>query len=214
MMLTTLFLVSGITLMGVDDIHARGGGGHGGGGFHGGGGSRGGGWSGSRSGGYGGGERFQGGGDRFQGGREFNRDRDWRPDDRPRPDPDHHPRPTPPAPPPPPTYNVNVNAPDGWWYGGADDALAGMAVGTMVGAAAANNNNSGSTTVVVENPPQTQYQQQVQVGNQSAMLPSGSQARSVNGAVYYQNGDTWYRPYFGTNGVYYEVVPAPGISGQ
>ena len=31
----------------------------------------------------------------------------------------------------------------------------------------------------------------------------------VNNVQYYQNGATWYRPYFGSAGVYYEVVPAP-----
>ena len=31
----------------------------------------------------------------------------------------------------------------------------------------------------------------------------------VNGTTYYQAGPTWYKPYFGSSGVYYEVVPAP-----
>ena len=31
----------------------------------------------------------------------------------------------------------------------------------------------------------------------------------VNGTHYYQAGPNWYKPYFGSSGVYYEVVPAP-----
>ena len=31
----------------------------------------------------------------------------------------------------------------------------------------------------------------------------------VNGVHYYQSGPTWYKPYYGSSGVYYEVVPAP-----
>jgi hypothetical protein len=31
----------------------------------------------------------------------------------------------------------------------------------------------------------------------------------VNNVQYYQRDSTWYRPYFGTTGVYYEAVPAP-----
>lgn len=194
-----------LVVLGAHDASARGGG-------HGGGSRGGGGWSGSR-----------GGGGHFDEGREFNRDhdfnrnRDFDRGDHVRPDPDHrvHPRPTPPAPPappPPPTYNVNVNAPDGW-YGAGDDALAGMMIGTAIGSAAASNRDSEPATVVVEQSPVvvTGY---MAVGSQSAMLPAGSQARTVNGAIYYQNGDTWYKPYFAANGVYYEVVPSPNTAGR
>jgi hypothetical protein len=40
-------------------------------------------------------------------------------------------------------------------------------------------------------------------------LPPGAGSMVVNGVTYYQAGPTWYKPYFGSSGVYYEVVPAP-----
>jgi hypothetical protein len=40
-------------------------------------------------------------------------------------------------------------------------------------------------------------------------LPNGVQATSINGQQYYVLGSTFYRPYFGNNGVYYQVVPNP-----
>ena len=71
------------------------------------------------------------------------------------------------------------------------------------------------TTVVVAQPayvaPQPVYvaQGNVPIGTQYAALPSGAQSMVVNGVNYYQSGPTWYKPYFGSSGVYYEVVPAP-----
>jgi hypothetical protein len=40
-------------------------------------------------------------------------------------------------------------------------------------------------------------------------LPPGANSMVVNGVHYYQAGPTWYKPYYGSSGVYYEVVPAP-----
>ena len=98
---------------------------------------------------------------------------------------------------------------------------AGLAVGVMAGAAIAN--ASKPTTVVVQQPayvvqqPATVVVQQpayvvqgnLPVGTQVASLPPGSSSMVVNGTNYYQSGPTWYKPYFGSSGVYYEVVPAP-----
>ena len=47
------------------------------------------------------------------------------------------------------------------------------------------------------------------LGTQVAALPGGSRSMVVNGVNYYQAGPTWYKPYYGSSGVYYEVVPAP-----
>ena len=47
------------------------------------------------------------------------------------------------------------------------------------------------------------------IGSQFASLPPGSRSMVVNGTQYYQNGANWYKPYHGSNGVYYEVVQAP-----
>lgn len=195
-------LVAGIALAGTSELYARGTGGRSVG-YHSGG------WSGNRAGGS------YGGGERFNSGHELNRDRDRNRADHIRPDPDNrdHPRPAPPAPPPPPTYNVNINAPESGWYGASDDAMAGMVMGTMIGAAAARNRDSQPTTVIVEEPPVV-VAGPVTMGSQMATLPAGSQARTVNGMIYYQNRDVWYRPYFGPSGVYYEVVAPPKTAGK
>ena len=49
----------------------------------------------------------------------------------------------------------------------------------------------------------------VPLGTQVAYLPPGANSMVVNGLHYYQSGPTWYKPYYGSSGVYYEVVPAP-----
>ena len=42
-----------------------------------------------------------------------------------------------------------------------------------------------------------------------AALPAGSMVVNKNGATYYLNGNTWFQPAYGANGVYYQVVAAP-----
>jgi len=42
-----------------------------------------------------------------------------------------------------------------------------------------------------------------------AALPAGSMSINKNGATYYLNGNTWFQPAYGANGVYYTVVPTP-----
>jgi hypothetical protein len=90
--------------------------------------------------------------------------------------------------------------------GAAAGAVAGLAVGVAAGAAIAD--ASHPTTVVVQ---QTTYAAQgnVPLGTQVAVVPPGSTNEVVNGVTYYQSGPTWYKPYYGSSGVYYEVVPAP-----
>ena len=46
-------------------------------------------------------------------------------------------------------------------------------------------------------------------GANYASLPSGSSQVNVRGTVYYLSGNTWFQPFFGANGAYYQVVPAP-----
>ena len=91
---------------------------------------------------------------------------------------------------------------------------AGLAVGVMAGAAIAN--ASKPTTVVVQQPATVVVQQpayvvqgNLPIGTQVASLPPGASSMVVNGTNYYQSGPTWYKPYFGSSGVYYEVVPVP-----
>lgn len=86
--------------------------------------------------------------------------------------------------------------------GAAVGAVAGMAVGAAVASAAR------PTTVVVAQPTYV-VQGNVPIGTQYAALPSGAQSMVVNGVNYYQSGSTWYKPYFGSSGVYYDVVAAP-----
>jgi hypothetical protein len=47
------------------------------------------------------------------------------------------------------------------------------------------------------------------MGEIYATLPSGCMAPSVQGSTYYLCGNTWFKPSYGANGVYYRVVPAP-----
>lgn len=47
------------------------------------------------------------------------------------------------------------------------------------------------------------------VGDRVSVLPIGAQEVTVRSVQYYLSSGTWYRPFFGSNGVYYEVVPAP-----
>ncbi|MBL8395469.1 MAG: hypothetical protein JNK99_12105 [Candidatus Accumulibacter sp.] len=96
--------------------------------------------------------------------------------------------------------------------GAAVGAAAGLAVGAMAGAAIA---SAAQPAVVVQQPvyavqqPVYAVQGNLPLGTQVATLPPGSRSMRVNGVNYYQNGPTWYKPYFGSSGVYYEVVPAP-----
>jgi len=210
-----IIAAAAISVVGINDIIARGGGGHGGGGWSGGG--RGGGGY-SRGGGAAPGEG-RGGQERdFQRG-DWNRP-DHNPDRFPNHNPDHRPdhNPNPPDRNATITKNVNVNAPDGGWYGygAADEALAGMMMITAMGAVAAK--SSDSDTIIIEQPaapaaPAVPQQPVIPgIGAQVVALPQGCQARNINGTLYYESGSAWYRPYFGASGVYYQVVEPPAPS--
>ena len=100
----------------------------------------------------------------------------------------------------------------------AGAALAGAAVGVAVGAAVASSNSaaatsnayaqgynagaSNSTTVVVASPTYV-------VGQLTTVLPPGCITTAVAGRTYYLYGNTWFAPYYGAGGLYYQVVPAP-----
>jgi hypothetical protein len=49
----------------------------------------------------------------------------------------------------------------------------------------------------------------VPVGSIYYSLPSGTQATYAGGQQYYVFGGTYYQPFFGANGVYYQVVAPP-----
>ena len=43
----------------------------------------------------------------------------------------------------------------------------------------------------------------------TAAVPAGSISINKNGTTYYLNGNTWFQPMYGANGVHYQVVAAP-----
>jgi hypothetical protein len=42
-----------------------------------------------------------------------------------------------------------------------------------------------------------------------ATLPAGCITPNVQGKTYYLCGNTWFKPQYGANGVFYKVVPTP-----
>ena len=97
----------------------------------------------------------------------------------------------------------------GGGYSGGDVAaagIAGLAVGAMAGAAAASSYPPPSTTVVVQQP---MASAPLALGTSLTYLPGGCVSITYNSAQYYQCGTNWFRTYFGSNGAFYQVVPAP-----
>jgi hypothetical protein len=75
----------------------------------------------------------------------------------------------------------------------AGAVAAGVAVGAVVGAVAG---------AAVARPAYV-------MGTNYAVLPAGAGVATIGGVSYYNVGSSWFRPYYGANGVYYQVVPAP-----
>ena len=99
--------------------------------------------------------------------------------------------------PPPPPSGGAPGAPPGWGCAGCGAAAAAMAgVAFGVGAAA----GAAAAASAPAPPP---------VGSTVPALPGACIPSTVKGVAYYQCGTTWYRPYFGSSGVYYKVVKAP-----
>src|SRR5262245_3289404 len=102
----------------------------------------------------------------------------------------------------------------GWSCGGVCTGTAvaagaaGFAAGAAVGAAVARANQPA---YVVAAPPAVVGApvQAVPIGTVYYSVPYGAQPLSVAGQQYYYLGSTYYRPFFGGNGVYYQVVPSP-----
>ena len=82
--------------------------------------------------------------------------------------------------------------------------VAGLAVGAMVGAAAAS--NAAPPTVIVQQPMVPAY---MPLGMNLSYLPGSCNSININSGQYYQCGPNWFRPFFGSNGDYYQVVQAP-----
>jgi hypothetical protein len=98
----------------------------------------------------------------------------------------------------------------GWGCGGVCTGTAvaagaaGFVAGAAVGAAMAR------PTVVVTPPPVVIAPvPAVPLGTIHYFLPYGAQPIAVGGQQYYTLGGTYYQPFFGNNGVYYQVVAPP-----
>ncbi len=101
----------------------------------------------------------------------------------------------------------------GFYHGGGYHAggcygcgAAGLAIGAMAGAAIV---SASKPTAVYVQQPAVVVSGNYPLGTQFAALPAGARSMVVNGSNYYQSGSVWFKPYFGSSGVYYEVVPAP-----
>ena len=100
----------------------------------------------------------------------------------------------------------------GWNGGGA--AVAGLAVGAVAGVAIASASANANT-----NSNANAYAAGVSAGASMApvyamsdvypTLPGGCTYTPIQGSAFYRCGPTWFSPYYGANGTYYRVVPAP-----
>jgi hypothetical protein len=110
----------------------------------------------------------------------------------------------------------------GWRCGGVTTGtavaagMAGLAAGAMVGAAAASRPVVVAPAPVyvtpapvVVTPAPAVVTPTIPIGSIYYSLPAGAQAANINGVQYYVANGVFYRPYFGNNGVYYQVAPNP-----
>jgi hypothetical protein len=82
---------------------------------------------------------------------------------------------------------------------GSANTEAAYSAGVATGAVAAG--ASTTTTVTVH----TTYV----TGAIYPTVPAGAMVINKNNATYYLSGNTWFKPAFGANGIYYMVVPTP-----
>ncbi len=108
-----------------------------------------------------------------------------------------------------PVYHppVAVSAYSAGCYGCA--AAAGAVVGVAAGAAVASANAAAATSNAYAAGVAAGAAGSYPMGANYATLPPGSTPAAVAGATYYINGNTWFKPMYGANGVYYRVVPTP-----
>jgi hypothetical protein len=129
-------------------------------------------------------------------------------------------------------YGTDCHNCGGWSTGGA--AAAGAVVGLVAGAAIASDKTGAATTSAYDagvaagttdttaaynagvaagatttTAATTTAQTTYAIGSIHATLPPGSMSINKGGTTYYLNGNTWFQPAHGANGVYYRVVTAP-----
>ena len=109
----------------------------------------------------------------------------------------------------------------GWSCGGVSTGtavaagVAGLAAGAMIGAATRPAVVVAPAPVYVTPapvyvaPPPVYVPPTAPIGSIYYSLPYGAQSANINGVQYYVLGSTYYRAYFGNNGVYYQVAPNP-----
>ena len=107
----------------------------------------------------------------------------------------------------------------GWGCGGVSTGTAvaagaaGLVAGAAIGSAAARANQPtvvvAPSPVVVAPAPAVVVPSAPAIGTIYYTLPAGAQATTINGIQYYVHDNAYYRPYFGNNGVYYQVAPNP-----
>jgi len=83
-----------------------------------------------------------------------------------------------------------------YYHAGCYDCAGAVAAGAVVGVAA------GAAVASAARPAYA-------MGVNYATNPAGAVVVNQAGINYYQVGNTWFRPYYGANGVYYSVVAAP-----
>ena len=83
-----------------------------------------------------------------------------------------------------------------YYHAGCYNCAGAVAAGAVVGLAAG---------AAIANAARPVYS----MGVNYATMPPDAVIVNQAGINYYQVGSTWFRPYYGANGVYYTVVPAP-----
>ena len=86
--------------------------------------------------------------------------------------------------------------------------IAGLAIGAMAGAAKASQTPPPPTTVVIQQP-WAPPPMAMPLGTTLYSLPGNCVNINISSGQYYECGMNWFKPYFGSNGAYYQVVPAP-----
>ena len=87
--------------------------------------------------------------------------------------------------------------------------VAGAAVATAanqnaVAQASNNSYGAGYNAGMMASAPPT-----MPMGSTFVSLPTGGGLRTMSGQTFYQCGNSWVRPAYGANGVFYTVVPMP-----
>jgi hypothetical protein len=97
----------------------------------------------------------------------------------------------------------------GWSTAGA--AAAGVVVGAAEGAsvAAASQGAAASNAYSAGYAAGSAVKPQYAIGTIVTTLPDGCGNATVGSATYFLCGNTWFKPSYGANGVYYRVIEAP-----